>query len=158
MPHLGKNGMSKKYIDISLSIFFIILAVLLYRSTASFPKSALFTTAVYIKFLAISLGFAGAVQLFLAFLSDFSIKVDFTKNPKRFFILICSLIIYVWIMKFFGFIISTLIFLPFTMRYMGYKKFRKSIIISAGITLFVYLLFVKVFEIDLPEATILFQS
>ncbi len=150
--------MSKKYIDIVLSIFFIILAVLLYRSTATFPKSALFTTAVYIKFLAYVLGIASLVQLSVSFMSDSSEKVIFARDPKKFFILILSLIVYVWIMRYIGFIISTLIFLPVTMRYMGYDKFRKSIIISAAITLFVYVLFVKLFEIQLPEATILFGA
>ena len=150
--------MSKKYIDIVLSIFFIILAVLLYHSTATFPKSALFTTAVYIKFLAYLLGIASFVQLFIAFKSDASIKVIFARDPKKFFILILSLIVYVWIMRYLGFIISTLIFLPVTMRYMGYNKFMKSIIISVCITFFVYILFVKLFEIQLPEATILFGA
>ncbi len=150
--------MSKKYIDIVLSIFFIILAVLLYRSTATFPKSALFTTAVYIKFLAYVLGIASFTQLVIAFRTDASAKVIFARDPKKFFILILSLMVYVWIMRYVGFIISTLIFLPVTMRYMGYDKFRKSIIISAGITLFVYILFVKLFEIQLPEATILFGA
>jgi len=150
--------MSKKYIDIVLSIFFITLAVLLYRSTATFPKSALFTTAVYIKFLAYMLGIAGSAQLIISFLSNASIKVIFARNPKKFFILILSLIVYVWAMRYLGFIISTLIFLPVTMRYMGYDKFRKSIIISACITLFVYVLFVQIFSIQLPEATILFGA
>jgi len=150
--------MSKKYIDIVLSIFFITLAVLLYRSTATFPKSALFTTAVYIKFLSYMLGIASFAQLIIAFSSDASQKVIFARDPKKFFILILFLIIYVWIMRYLGFIISTLIFLPLTMRYMGYGKFRKSIIISAGITLFVYVLFVKLFQIQLPEATIIFGA
>ncbi len=150
--------MSKKYIDIVLSIFFIILAVLLYRSTATFPKSALFTTAVYIKFLSYMLGIASFAQLIIAFSSDASTKVIFARDPKKFFILILFLIIYVWIMRYLGFIISTLIFLPLTMRYMGYSKFRKSIIISAGITLFVYVLFVQLFQIQLPEATIIFGA
>ena len=150
--------MSKKYIDIVLSIFFIILAVLLYRSTATFPKSALFTTAVYIKFLSYMLGIASFAQLMISFSSDASAKVIFARDPKKFFILILFLIIYVWIMRYLGFIISTLVFLPLTMRYMGYNKFRKSIIISAGITLFVYILFVKLFEIQLPEATIIYGA
>jgi len=150
--------MSKKYIDIVLSIFFIIIAVLLYRSTATFPKSALFTTAIYIKFLAYLFAIASFVQLVKSIRSDATIKVIFAKNPKKIFILILSLIIYVWIIRYVGFIISTLIFLPVTMRYMGYEKFRKSIIISAGITLFVYLLFVQIFSIQLPEATIIFGA
>ncbi|MCF6172942.1 MAG: tripartite tricarboxylate transporter TctB family protein [Campylobacteraceae bacterium] len=150
--------MSKKHIDIILSLFFIILAVLLYRSTATFPKSALFTTAVYIKFLAYLLAITAFVQLIKSFMADAADKVIFAKDPKKFFILMLSLIVYVWIMRHLGFIISTLIFLPVTMRYMGYEKFRKSIIISAGITLFVYVLFVQIFDIQLPEATIIFGA
>ncbi len=150
--------MSKKYIDVLVSIFFIVLAILLYRSTATYPKSALFTTAVYVKFLAISLGIAGILQLFFSFKIDISQKIIFAKNPKKFFILVVSLILYVWIMRYIGFIISTLLFLPSTMWFMGYKKFIKSIIISIGITLFVYILFVRIFEIQLPEATILFGA
>ncbi len=150
--------MSKKYIDIVLSIFFIVLAVLLYRSTATFPKSALFTTAVYIKFLSYMLAIASFVQLVISFRSDASIKIIFARDPKKFFILILSLIVYVWIMRYLGFILSTLIFLPVTMKYMGYNKFLKSILITAGITLFVYILFVKLFEIQLPEATIIFGA
>ncbi len=150
--------MSKKYIDILVSIFFIVLAILLYRSTATYPKSALFTTAVYVKFLAISLGIAGLLQLLFSFKIDASQKIIFAKNPKKFFILVVSLILYVWIMRYIGFIISTLLFLPATMWFMGYKKFVKSVIISIGITLFVYILFVRIFEIQLPEATILFGA
>ena len=150
--------MSKKYIDILVSIFFIVLAILLYRSTASYPKSALFTTAVYVKFLAISLGIAGIVQLLFSFRIDISQKIVFAKEPKKFFILVVFLILYIWIMRYLGFIISTLLFLPTTMWFMGYKKFIKSIVISAGITLFVYILFVRIFEIQLPEATILFGA
>lgn len=150
--------MSKKYLDIGLSIFFIALAVLLYRSTASFPKSTIFTTSVYIKFLAISLGMAGMVYLASTFLSNISTKIVFTKNPKKFFILAGSLITYVWGMKFIGFILATLILLLLTMRFMGFDKFRKSIFITLGITLFVYLLFIKIFEIQLPEAIIFFQN
>lgn len=150
--------MSKKYIDISISIFFIVLAVLLYRSTATFPKSALFTTAVYVKFLAYALGIAATIQLFFSFSIDSNQKIIFAKEPKKFFILIVLLILYVWIMRYIGFIISTLIFLPYTMRFMGYKKVIKSIIISVGVTLFVYILFVKMFEIQLPEATIFFGA
>ncbi len=146
--------MNKKYIEILLSIFLIILSVLLYRSTATFPKSALFTTAVYIKFLSISLLIASLFMLIFAIKADIKERVNFTKDPKKFFILILSLIIYVWIMRYVGFIISTLIFLITTMRFMGYDKFVKSLIISVGVTAFVYILFVKIFEIQLPEATL----
>ena len=148
--------MHKKYIDILVSIFFIVLAILLYRSTATYPKSALFTTAVYVKFLAISLGIAGVLQLLFSFKIDSDQKIIFAKNPKKFLTLVVALILYVWIMRYIGFIISTLIFLPVTMWFMGYKKIVKSIIISIGITLFVYILFVRIFEIQLPEATIFY--
>lgn len=150
--------MNKKYTDIILSLFFIILAVLLYRSTASFPQSSILTTVVYINFLAISLGICGSLLLVKSFFIDANARIVLSKNPKNFFILGISLIIYVWVMEFLGFIIASMFFLPATMSFMGYDRFRKSIIISAGVTLFVYVLFVTIFEIQLPEATVLFED
>ncbi len=149
--------MNKKYIDIFLSIFFIALAALLYGSADSVSKAvskaSTDSTSTYVNFLAITLAIAGFAQLIESVISNTSI-VEFTKNPKKFFLLVLSLGIYVFAMGYIGFIISTLIFLPICMRFMGYDRFIMSLVITSGITLFVYLLFEKGFEILLPEINI----
>ena len=149
--------MNKKYIEIALGIFFIVLSVLLYGSAdtvnQAVSKASTDSTSAYVDTLAIILGIAGIIEIGMSIFSNSS-KIEFTKNPKRFILLILALVCYVWIMEYIGFIISTLGFLPLTMRIMGYSNIIKSIIISLGITAFVYLLFQVGFEILLPEATI----
>lgn len=148
--------MNKKYIDIILSLGLIVLAITLYKSVDSFRASSIVTTGIYIKFLAISLGLASLFELIKASFINENKTITFTQNPKKFFLLIILLIVYIIIMEYFGFIISTLIFLPLTMKAMGYDKLILSLVYSTFIIVFVYLLFVQVFEIPLPEA-IIFQ-
>ena len=148
---------NRKYIEIIISIFFIVLAALLYGSAdtvnQAVSQASTDSTRMYVNTLAIILGIAGVMELIKSVISSPSV-IEFTKNPTKFILLILSLVGYVWIMEYIGFIISTLIFLPTTMKIMGYKSIVKSLIISAGITLFVYLLFQVGFEILLPEPTI----
>ncbi len=153
--------MKRKYIDILLSISFIVLAALLFGSADSgskaVSKASTDSETMYVNFLAIMLALAGIVELFTSIVSNPS-NIKFTKNPKRFFTLIFSLIGYVWIMKYIGFIIATLIFIPIVMRFMGYTRFFISLIVSSGITLFIYLLFEKGFDILLPGINIFLRS
>ena len=150
--------MNKKYIDIIVSIFFIALAVLLYSSadttSNAVSKASTDSTSTYVNALAITLGVAGVIEFIVSVLSNPS-YVEFTKNPKKFFMLIFSLIAYVVMMEYIGFIIATFIFLIVTMRVMGYKNFLRSVVISVAITGGVYLLFQVGFEILLPEMTIM---
>lgn len=147
--------MKKKQIEIILSICFIILAVLVYKSTASFKASSIVTTGFYIKFLAISLAICGGYELIKAFIKNDTSSVDFAKNPLKFFLLIILLCFYVFIMEYLGFIVASMIFLPLSMFAMGYKKILKSSIISVCVVTFVYVLFVQIFEIPLPELSLL---
>ena len=148
---------NRKYIEIIISIFFIVLSALLYGSAdtvnQAVSQASTDSTKMYVNTLAIILGIAGVIELITSIISSSSM-IEFTKNPTKFILLIISLVGYVWIMEYIGFIVATLIFLPITMRIMGYKNMLKSLIISIGITLFVYLLFQVGFEILLPEATI----
>lgn len=148
---------NRKYIEIIVSIFFIVLAALLYGSAdtvnQAVSQASTDSTSTYVNSLAIILGIAGIIELIMSAISSPSF-IEFTKDPTKFILLIISLVGYVWIMEYIGFIVSTLIFLPVTMKIMGYKSIVKSIIISVGITLFVYLLFQVGFEILLPEQTL----
>lgn len=148
---------NKKYIEIVVSIFFIVLAALLYGSAdtvnQAVSQASTDSTSAYVNTLAIILGIAGTIELIFTIISSPTL-IEFTKNPGKFILLIILLVGYVWIMEYVGFIVSTLLFLPITMITMGYKSIVKSLIISVAITLFVYLLFEVGFEILLPEPTI----
>lgn len=149
--------MNKKYIDILLSLVFITLACFLFKSTLEFNESSIVTTGIYIKFLAICLGLAGIFELIRTIYKNENTTFCLTSNPKKFFLLILFLVAFIELMTYAGFFIAAAIFLPVTMRYMGYLNFIRSIIYSACIILFIYGLFVEVFEIPLPEC-MLFQE
>ena len=142
---------SYKVIEIPIYIFFIILAVLLYRSTASFPESSQTTTAIYVKILSISLGILGFVQLILTFFHVNLSLNNLIKSPKKFLILVILLVIYVWIINVLGFNVSSVLYMVITMYAMGYRKHIKAILISILTTFSVYFLFYKIFEIPLPK-------
>ncbi len=142
---------SYKHIEIPIYIFFIILAVLLYRSTATFPESSQNTTAIYIKILAIALGILGFVQLILTFFHENLSLRNLIKSPKKFFILIILLVIYVWMINVLGFNVSSVLYMIITMYAMDYRKPVKAILISIFTTFSVYFLFYKIFEIPLPK-------
>ena len=149
--------LQKKYIEIALSLLFILLAVLLYGSAdtvnQAVSKASTDSTSTYVNTLAIVLGIAACIELVMSIISSPTV-IEFTKDPLKFISLVLLLIAYVWSMEYIGFILATLLFLPATMKMMGYRSLIKSLFISAGITLFVYLLFQVGFEILLPEATI----
>jgi len=149
--------MNRKYIEIALSLSFIALAVILYGSadttSNAVSKASTDSTSMYVNALAITLGFAGIFELIMSIRTSSSI-VRFTKDPKKFAFLVVCLVLYVWSMPYIGFVISTLIFLPVTMRAMGYTNLVRSLIISVAITGSVYLLFRVGFDIPLPEMTI----
>lgn len=149
--------LQKKYLEIALSLLFVLLAVLLYGSAdtvnQAVSKASTDSTSAYVNALAIMLGLVASVEFVMSIFSS-PAEIVFTKNPMKFGGLILLLIAYVWSMEFIGFVLATLLFLPATMRMMGYKSWVKSLMISAGITLFVYLLFQVGFEILLPEPTL----
>jgi len=150
--------MNRKYIEIALSLFFIGLSIALYgsvdTSSTAVSQASTDSSIMYVNALAISLGLAGVFELIVSLLSKSSI-IRFTKDPKRFAMLILSLVAYVWAMPYLGFVMSTLLFLVITMRAMGYEILPKSLVIALGITASVYLLFKVGFDIPLPEMSIL---
>ncbi len=149
--------LQRKYIEIAIGLFFVLLAVLLYGSAdtvnQAVSKASTDSTSTYVNTLAIVLGIAASIELTMSILSSPTV-IEFSKNPLKFTSLIFLLIAYVWGMEYIGFVLATLIFLPATMKMMGYESLIKSLIISAGITLFVYMLFQVGFEILLPEPTL----
>ncbi len=146
--------MANKYINIFLSLVFIILGVLLYKSTLDLKTSSIVTTGFYIKFLAVSLIVSAVVEILKVFIQNQNEKIVFAKDKKRFAYLVFFLIFYVAIMEYLGFSISSLLFLTLTMWFMGYKKPVRVLVFSIIIIIFVQLLFANIFEIPLPKSTI----
>ncbi len=146
--------MTRKMTDYIILIFCVILAVLLHRSTANYAEISQNSTGEYVRFLALSLGLLSAIQIFINFKKNDNTTVEFYRDKKRFFTLIILLVIYGLLISFFGFIISTALFLPLTMYLMGHREIKVIVLSSGGLLLFLQVLFVTILQVPLPKGII----
>ena len=143
--------MSKKLIDRAVLIFFILLSISLYLSTANFTGIAKTTSAYYVQFLAISIGVLSVLQLLISLFRDHSFEpLHIAEHLPRFFGLLISLIIFAIVFEHLGFFISAGIFIPIVALILGYRNFISIVLTTAMVLLFVYLIFVKLLSVNLP--------
>ncbi len=146
--------MTKKFVDYIILVFCVVIAVLLHRSTASYPEICQVSTAAYVRFLALSLGILCLIQLYTNYKQNDNSSVEFYKDKKRFLTLVVLLFIYGLMISFFGFMLSTALFLPSTMYMMGHRRKITIVLSSAGLLLFLQILFVSLLQVPLPEGMI----
>ena len=146
--------MTKKIFDYFILVFCVVLAVLLHRSTASYPEICQNSTASYVRFLALCLGVLSLIQIGINYKKNDNSTVEIYKDKRKFFTLLILLLIYALLISYFGFLLSTAFFLPLTMVLMGHKRKMTIILSSAGLLIFIQLLFVSVLQVPLPEGII----
>jgi len=151
--------MRKSVVGFVLLLGFLTLAVLLHRSTATYPSFVQGSTASYVRFLAWSLGILCAVDLLLSLRrmrrdAEAGEGETAPRNAKRFWALLLLLAVYSWALGPFGFFAASVVFLPVTMVAMGARHPVSVIGTSAGILVFVYAIFVKLLEVHLPQGTL----
>ena len=150
--------MSKRLVGPVLLAAFLVLAVLLHRSTASYPVFVQGSTASYVRFLAWSLGILCVADLLFSLrrrtAEGESEGETAGSNPRRFWSLLALLAVYSWALGVFGFFASSVVFLPLTMLAMGSRRPLPIAGTTAGILAFVYIVFVQLLEVSLPEATL----
>ena len=105
-------------------------------------------------FLAICLAILSVIQLGINYKKNDNGSVEIYKDKRKFFTLLILLIIYALLISYFGFMLSTALFLPLTMVMMGHKKKITIILASAGLLLFIQFLFVSLLQVPLPEGLI----
>jgi len=149
--------MTKRLAELLILSGYLILAVLLYRSTASYPVSVQGSTALYVRFLGMALGVFCSLELFLWFKNRGqakSEKLTIATVPMRFWGLFILLLIYSTALTYLGFYLSSALFLPLAMLLLGAKKPLSISLTSIGVLLFIYLVFAKLLEVPLPEGSL----
>lgn len=143
--------MTKKNIDRLVLIIFIIMSVLLYLSTADYPGIAKTTSAFYVKFLSVFIGGLSVIQLILNLLKDKSVNhLHLSDHMPRFFGLLVALIAFALAFEHLGFFISAGIFIPVVSLILGYRNYLSIVLTTAGVLIFVYLVFVTLLSVNLP--------
>ncbi len=150
--------MSRRVAEALLLSAFLVLAVLLFRSTASYPESVQGSTAMYVRFLGAALGFLCALELIFSFKKRGegkpAKKMDIAVNPVRFWGLLLLLVIYCAALSKLGFYLASALFLPLSMLLLGARNFLTILLTSGGVLLFVYLVFARLLEVSLPMGTL----
>ncbi len=115
------------------------------------------STAAYVRFLGISLGLLCLVELVLwgRKRADGEKKMlNMTTAPGKFWGLLILMFVFAMLLEPLGFYLASALFLPVTMVVMGSRKKLQIILTSAGVLLFVYLVFEKVLSVPLPESSL----
>jgi putative tricarboxylic transport membrane protein len=151
--------MTKRLVELFILTGFTIVAALLYRSTASFPQVTQGSTAMYIRFLAVSLGVLSLVEVGLNMRvkrkAALGANLKITDRPGRFWSLLILMVLYAVLLEPLGFYLASALFLPLTMSALGGRRFRSILLTSTGVLLFIYLLFALILGVALPERSLL---
>ncbi len=143
--------MAKKNVDRAVLALLIVMAVLLYFSTANYTGIALKTSAKYVQFLAVSIGVLSVVQLASSLLREQSnVKLILTENMVRFGGLLLGLIIFASVFETLGFFIPAAVFIPVIAVLLGFRSYVAIGLTTAGVLTFVYLVFVQLLSVNLP--------
>ncbi len=143
--------MTKKYVDRAVLALLIVMAVLLYYSTANYTGIAIKTSAKYVQFLAVSIGVLSAIQLGHNILKDQSTgKLVITENIYKFSGLLAALVIFALVFETLGFFIPAAIFIPAVAYMLGFRKPLALALTTFGVLAFVYLVFIQLLAVNLP--------
>ncbi|MFV0421064.1 tripartite tricarboxylate transporter TctB family protein [Oleidesulfovibrio sp.] len=152
--------MPKKYAELILLGGFLVLAVLLFSSTASYPKSVQGSTAEYVRFLGLSTGILCVLQIILSMRAKGKAKekqqekLKIAAAPRPFWLLVVLLLLYAAGFEFLGFYLASAIFLPVTMVMLGARKPLSIILTSGGVLGFVYFVFEKLLGVYMPVSSL----
>lgn len=156
--------MTRRLAELLLLLGAMVLAVLLYRSTAAWPEMVQGSTANYVRFLALGLGLLCLYELSVFIRSRRQArpesetgdpeKLTLAESPLRFWGLLALLGLYAAAFDRLGFYLSSALFLPLAMLLLGARKPLTIILTTAGVLLFVYLVFARLLEVPLPAGTL----
>ena len=147
--------MSKTTIDRALLALLVGMAVLLYMSTDHYPGIAQRTSAYYVKFLAVAIGLLSFVQLGWSVVKDTrAATLHLADHLPRLFGLLVALITFGLMLESLGFFICAAIFIPLVALMLGYRNLLSITLTTLSVLTFIYLIFVTLLSVSLPEFTL----
>lgn len=147
--------MTKRLAELFILTGFTVMAALLYRSTAGFPEVTQGSTAMYVRFLAVALGLLCLIELGLNMRKKRKAAgLKITDGPARFWSLLILMVLYAIGLEPLGFYLASALFLPVTMVVLGGRRPWSILLATAGVLIFVYLVFALILGVPLPEMTL----
>lgn len=143
--------MTRAALDRLVLAGFVVLAVLLWSSTADYRGIAQTTSARYVRFLAASFGLLSAAQLLMSWRAPTAReRLDLFGRAGRFFGLLAALIAFAAVFETLGFFIPAAVFIPAVALLLGYRNLPIIALSTACVLGGVWLIFVQVLSVNLP--------
>lgn len=143
--------MTSRTLDQIVLAGFIVMAVLLYLSTADYTGIAQKTSAKYVRFLALSFGILGMVQLLLTLRrGGADAPLDLFGRAGRFFGLLAGLVVFATVFEHLGFFIPAAVFIPAVAVLLGYRNWLIIGATTVGVLAAVWVIFVQLLSVNLP--------
>jgi hypothetical protein len=152
--------------DLYLGIFLIFLSLFAYIESRSYPVDSRYFPQFIILIIAL-LGFATLIKELKSFFKRREVdrtgegsdngKIAFWRMPsvQKVSMMIISSLIYMVIMGYVGFFVTTTVYLPIMMLLLGIRKAR-TIVLSTGIVVvLIYLVFMKFLSVPFPEGILI---
>lgn len=144
--------MTRETLDRIVLAGFVVMAVLLYSSTADYSGIAQKTSAKYVRFLALSFGLLSSVQLLMSWRSRrlAAKPLDLFGRAGRFFGLLAALVAFAALFKTLGFFIPAAVFIPAVAILLGYRNLPVIAVSTGGVLIAVWLVFIQLLSVNLP--------
>ncbi|MDR3200342.1 MAG: tripartite tricarboxylate transporter TctB family protein [Spirochaetales bacterium] len=130
----------------AVSAFFLFETTKIHPVAAQFPRVMIVVLLIMSALLTL-MGVRKTLRPELALKSDTLLKFRIVRTPLVVFGIV---VFYMILIKFIGFFIATLIFVPVLMVFYGVKSVRVLILTDVLLNLFVYGLFVRLLKVMLP--------
>jgi tripartite-type tricarboxylate transporter receptor subunit TctC len=129
--------------------FFLIISIILYLQTLTFPTNSEVGPAVVPRLWILMI----TPLSLLLLLRTFKRQEKIEENGPRIDIVLMFigfLVVYLIVMNFIGYFISTFLFMIAGMLYLGYKNHKVTLIVASSWILFSYIIFYKILFVPLP--------
>lgn len=148
---------TKKAADFWISLIVIVVSIILFINASNMPQSSRgIGPGDYPKVICAVLFVLGLIQLVVTVIECKGIPlIDFSSINKKYLlralIMLALTLLYYYLLKPVGFLITTPLYLFASFILFGYKKKVKAAIIAIVFSVAVYFLFTKVFLVILPR-------
>lgn len=142
--------LSKVHIDVWMGGLLIILSAIFYMMAEQFsnPEAATWPKLILLCIIILSVMLVlHGIKLTQQNAEPGTIPVNVLKGPAATIVMV---VLYAIVMNFFGYFVSTAIFLPLSMFILGQRNWKAIIGVTVGLEVFIYVLFVMQLQLRMP--------
>ena len=136
-------------IDIFVGLFFLAISGVFGGIASCYPHLA----AMFPQFISLALAILSGSLAWMAFRRRNSEEDThgIKQNISTVLLIVCGLIAYIIVLKWLGYILSTILLIMYTIIVLGYTKIKQVLLISIIAVLIIYVIFRYLINVPLPQ-------